>query len=352
VLNRFSQNTKSLIKKTKFAYQSKVLALSNSNHCSTWLNGFLTTLKKEGFEDSVEVHRYISGNPNMILLELATSSGKGYLCRLPLGRGSSIPRAKNNFEALNELKAKSSHSRLIPQPVKKGEYQGQLYFIETLLRGHMVKLNTSNFYQIYNFVRPVLFSFYSELGQELVIDKTKFKRLFDQCFETIRRCALDNSDTLKIDTLESILMANLLGKKVRLPFVHSDFKIENMLFDSKGLSGIYDWDLSSSVGFPFIDLFYFYSYSFHHKVGGSNNGIIDFITTRLLTDSYDPLLEECYQDYRRSFGLSGEWKTLAGCLFWLHYVTKIMGISFSVSDGELFKKYVRKPIEIILKRLK
>jgi hypothetical protein len=351
-LRDFYDNLKSILKNEPLTFPFKILALSKKKQPSIWLDGFLSYFTNKGlFDTRVSVQRYIAGHPNMILLEFRTISGDGFICRMPLGRGTSLPRASNNYSTLRNLQFIERLSKIIPQPIDHGVFQGQPYFIETLLCGSKVKLTHENHFEVYKSIRPVLLSFYSGLGQDVVIDMSVFESLLGDSLSMIRNNARDRNDLEKVATLETLLKERFLNTTTRLPLVHGDFKIENMLFNSKELRGIFDWDLSMRFGFPFIDLFYLLGYSFHYKTEVYKGDIMDFITSQLLTGNYDTKLEMYYEDYRRSLGISKDWKIWAGILFWLHYITKITRIAFLTYDTHLYNRNFRRPIEIIMKRM-
>lgn len=339
-------------KKLPFSYPSQVLVLSKGEKPSSWMDGFLSHLEKvTGYRLSVQ--RYISGKPDTILMELQNSCDTSFICRMPLGRGMvNHERVRNNYSALANLRSCGSLSTIAPKPVDHGSYQGQEYFIETFIHGNKLQLNRINSSEVYRMVRPVLLSFSLDAGKDTFINEHRYQTLVGDSLALLKENAWDKTDIKKLQDLEHALQDILLNTRVRLPLVHGDFKIENLLFNSDGLEGIIDWDLSSFPGFPCLDLLYLYGYSFHHQIRAHDRGMTDFIHQLLSGSSREPILQSWYEDYSGCLSLAGEWDTLSGILFWLHYVTKTIRTALPSYDGRTYQKNIRIPLDIITERMK
>lgn len=337
--------------KLPFTYPSQVLLLSREKAHPIWMDGFLSHLKAVTGSD-FQVRKYFSGNPCTLILELHDHSGFHGICRMPLGRGTiNLKRVTNNYAALEKLEACRAVSGLTPKPIACGIYQGQEYFIESFLAGSKVNLTSQNHPGIYRIIRPALFSFYRDAGQDTVISEAVFQTLVGDSLEMLQRYARDNSDRIKIQELRDALKGMLHDTHVRLPLTHGDFKIENMMFGPDGLSGIIDWDLSSLPGLPFLDLLYLYGYSFHHSARTDDRGMTGFIHG-LIRQRREPVLQEWYEDYSRSLCVERRWEDLSGVLFWLHYVTKTLGTALPSFNALTYKKLIQIPLDTIMERIR
>jgi len=338
------------LKRSPAAYPSQMLAMSRREGSSTWLQGFLSHLGGlNGEGRGLSVRKYIAGKPNMILLEIGTDSGFSSICRMPLGRGvMTARRAENNYAALQRLQSCRSISQLAPRPLGRGVYQRQEYYVETFLSGRKLVLNPVNHAHVYAMIRPALFSLYLDAGRDTVIDEAVFRRLAGESLGVLRSKAWSRYDAEKIQALEHALKRALLGARVRLPLVHGDFKIENLLFGPGRLEGILDWDLSKFQGPPYLDLLYLYSYSFHHRPMTNGRGIMDFIHRRLVVGDLGPVLQPWWDDYSSSLKIPALWSRISGVLFWLHYVAGTIGMAMSSYDVAAYERNIRAPLEAAL----
>lgn len=284
----------------------------------------------------------------MILLELTADSGLSSICRMPLGRGAAtIRRARNNYSALQGLQSCGVLSGLSPRPLDHGVYHGQEYYIETFLYGEKLHLTPVNYAQVYAMVRPALLSFYLDAGRDTIIDEPVFQSLVGESLAMLKSHAINRDDMKKIRALEHALQDIMLNARLRLPLVHGDFKIENMLFRSGRLTGIIDWDLSMFSGLPYLDLLYLYGYSFHHSPLTNGRGIMHFILKGLMHRDFGPVLQEWYDDYSSTLKLPALWNELSVVLFWLHYVTRTIGMAMYSYNEKTYERNIRAPLEVI-----
>ena len=351
-LGSFLRGAGHSIKKCSYSCPARLAAFSKSDPPATSLSRFLSCLTREvrGL-GRVSVVKYVIGHPSMILLELKDDLQQEFFCRMPLGRGISLKRALNNYRALRYLSAKERVAAVVPRPYHQGEFDGQPFSLETRVKGKEIKMTRANQKEVIAMIWPVLTAFHDDLGKSGIVDKGLFGELLGESLSMIKSRALNGNDREKIGVLEELLKKRLINKGVRLALVHGDFKVENMLFDQGRLTGIFDWDLSAEFGFPFMDLFYLYGYSFFDRRGDAGYGMLDFITSQVLTGQYEPALEELYQSYAGALSISEDWKDVAGCLFWLHYVTKIRELALSVSSSRWYIDAVRRGVDLSISLL-
>ncbi len=332
--------------------QSQVLVLQRGEkRPQTWLHGLLSHLQVQG-GGRPYVRRCLAGKPNTVLLEIVQGTGCSAVCRMPLGRGEiTDKRAENNYAALQRLESCGELSRLVPRPLCRGTYQGQRYYVETFLAGEKRVLASENHARVFGMVRPALLWLHLDAGRDMHIDGQVFRSLAGEGLSMLKRYARDREDLKRIQDLERMLKDILLDTQDRLPQIHGDFKLENMLFGSHGLAGIIDWDLSAAFGPPYLDLLYFYAYSFHHSPFTNGRGIMDFVLNRLLRPDPGPVLRNWLEDYSSSLGISPMWEEISGILFWLHYVTRIMGMALPAYDPRAYRENVKAPLAVISEKM-
>jgi len=343
---------KNIILSMPFAWPLQLIALSDEKKPSLWLYDLVDDISsKLGKDISLSVKKYFAGNPFMILLELESSSKNRMICRLPLGRKISIERAKRNYDTLELLQNDEKMKGIIPKPLCCGNHHGQPYYVERLLEGNQQELSKKNFKVLYHAIRPVLFYFHQVLGCTVKIDSTVFNHIVGSDLSLMSTNARTGGDREDISILHENLRKRLLNKSMTLPFLHGDFKIENMLFSGSELSGIFDWDLSSHMGFPYIDLFYFYGYSFHYLPEQKSRFIENFIVEELIKKNYPPILKDCVDEYSEHLGIADEFKDISGIIYWIHYIIRTTSVGFSNFSENEYVINFRRPLSLILKCL-
>ncbi|HON62889.1 MAG TPA: phosphotransferase [Deltaproteobacteria bacterium] len=331
--------------------QSQAMILERGGKQPSWLHGFLSHLQAEGFGRPT-VRRCLAGKPNTALLELVHDTGYSSVCRMPLGKGEITDnRAENNYTALQRLESCGELSMLVPRPLCRGVYQGQKYYMETFLSGRKHSLVSENHARIFKMIRPALIWLYLDAGRDTHIDGLVYHNLAGDGISMLKRYARGREDLRRIQDLDRMLKDILLDTEDRLPQIHGDFKIENMLFGRRGLRGIIDWDLSAAFGPPYLDLLYFYAYSFHHSPHTNGGGIMGFIINRLLRADPGPVLESWIEEYTSCLGVSPVWLNISGILFWLHYVTRIMGTALPAYDPGTYRENIREPLAVIAEKM-
>lgn len=346
---RRSISLKHQIKNWPVVLPSRMTTFSRVQRPMTWLETMMEEVNSHSAIDSpLRVHRYFAGNPFMILLELSSPSGREYICRLPVGRKISRKRARHNYDTLLTLQEKNKLGRYFPKPGGKGLCHDQPYYIEEKLEGEPTVLTRENFSTIYPSVRRLLFFFYQALGRTTLIDDSTFDTLVGNNLAVLNQFVRGGKDLDRMSVLHAYLKEKLMGKTMQLPFVHGDFKIENMLFRKNELAGLFDWDLSVHAGFPFIDLFYFVGYSFYHWADAHDRILSHYITPQLLSLKHEPLLSQCMDDYALELGIADEYKRISGIMFWIHYLVNTTGKGFATNSAEVYDTFFKKPLSVIV----
>ena len=344
-----SNSLKHAIKSSILGFPSRVLVLSRFRNQRSIMDGLLENIQSSKLvEGPLTVQRYFRGNPNTILLRLGGPFGKKYICRIPLGFGSSIARASTNYAMLEKLRGTVLISKKVPKPVTKGEYQNQLYFLETYLEGCMCVMTSANCQELYGKVRPYLFSFVLDNGREHKIEEETFTQIIGKDIRTLKKYGKEGKDEDRINILESVLKERFMGRTMRLGLMHGDFKIENILFDSEGVSGVFDWDLGTVMGLPFVDLLYFYWYSFYYE---KSKGIIDFIMNCFSSGGGDPCFKAWCDEYREALAISQDAVVYYAACFWIHYITNVGGALMSNYNKEQYQINIKQPLEFFLRKV-
>ena len=189
----------------------------------------------------------------------------GGIVRVPLGR-EPLSRCRNNFETLHALRAISPVA--IPVPCHSGQFGDLVYFEETKLPGDE-PIGQWKWDGKSDMITAQAFRYLLQLhaitSQKVILGEGLYESLVGLPFKSLYGyCQRTDKDLFA--NVEILLKERLLGKEAVLVRTHGDFKRTNLLVNETGkVIGLIDWDLSRTMGFPFIDLLWYLSYEIHLK---------------------------------------------------------------------------------------
>jgi len=201
------------------------------------------------------VQRIIHGKPNTIVIVT-----RNMVVRVPLDKLSET-RCRVNNMMLKKL-TKTSIASLVPRSLEVGKFNGLTYYCESRHPGVAIDLPISRMDDMVVKAADFITKFHQETARDIMIDESNFKRLFGREFARFYPY-LDDGYRMKLKTIEDSLKKELIGKPFKTVWLHGDYKIENILFDTKKwqIRGIIDWDLSRREGLPLLDIFYLLVYN-------------------------------------------------------------------------------------------
>jgi hypothetical protein len=236
--------------------------------------GAMIFCRKPGDREYVSVAEQIvtkieteCGHHNAGVLRLMKGSGGSFvlqtnsaIVRLPrLWRSENVARWSNNFEALIGLH-NIALSFKIPEVYIKGKMSGQPFSIESRLSGKSDNGKKPSYLSGKSLqVQAIdcLIELFKSTSSVSTLLETDFLRLFSDPINSATR-HFNKVETKTLWKLNDWLRAEFVDREIPLVTTHGDFKRSNLLLNERGtISGVFDWDLSRSLGLPILDLFLF-----------------------------------------------------------------------------------------------
>ena len=268
------------------------------------------------------ITRLISGNANTTIAMVKPTRGDGIqlVVRLPYD-AEALERCETNVLALTVLRS-SCLGDVIPRFVSGGTFEGQPYFIESLLHGAPVSCNGPDKKQNRTIISACERLAELQVSQARTVLPLKpfvLKRL-DPWITT-----LANSNTVGpteygpcsneiLDLFERAL------DRTAFPFVpsHGDWKTGNLLFDRKrDLTGIIDWENYGNEGLPCTDFLLLLTYMLAKE---ESRSIMDVFIRSIAPWNVPEIFSKFVSNYLRLLGIDNRGFTLLRALFWIELV--------------------------------
>jgi len=258
------------------------------------------------------VQRVFHGNPDALVILT-----REQIIKIPLG-DFSLQRCQNNKQILNELK-NTSIASFVPKFLEEGTINDQAYFIESKLPGIAIDVSISKMDYMVEKAADFITQFHKKTAKEVLVNETVFKNLVSCDFELL--CSFLTSEySDKLKQVESNLKGQLIGKKLKTVWFHGDYKIENVLFDTKTweISGLIDWDLSIQQGLPLLDVLYLLLYK---ESLFTRAPIIEILKKRINSGfNKDEII--IMQNYKNALAINDDGFSSLLCLFWINHIVK------------------------------
>jgi len=265
-----------------------------------------------------EMTRYISGNPDSVMLIYKTREG-GAVIRLPL-TSVSLARCQKNLDTLHALSKKQTVlSGRIPRVIDRGTFEGQPYFIESLIAGSVIRSDkTASLNRVVHEAASLLTRFHQETIERRMIDKKEFSRIASPFISGVLPYIQEDAQSA-FRYIVDFVQDRLLGRELPLVFSHGDFQADNILVnpDNCSIQGLIDWDLAGDAALPLLDLLYLFLYTEEMTGQGDFKYIFlrQFCPLHLNND-----VMASFEQYRTALGIASDQTLPLIIFFWLHHV--------------------------------
>ena len=272
----------------------------------------------------VEIIRYISGNPDSVILIVRAEQRSGVersaIVRLPLTK-TSATRCQRGVDALQTLSGRRTVlSGLVPSVLGHGVFCDQPYFIESLIPGRVIASpQPAALGRVVREAASLLTLFHQETAQPCFIDRTVFSRISSPFISTILPHIKGSDAQKSFGYIMDVMRERWLGVTLPLVFSHGDFQADNMILnpDTLRIQGVIDWDLSNDPALPLLDLLYLFLYAETMLGRGHFEDIFmrQFFPLRLDNGTMTVI-----DNYCRAIGISSDDILPLLIFFWLHHV--------------------------------
>jgi len=142
---------------------------------------------------------------------------------------------------------------LVPKLIAEGQFQGQDYLVTPAFSGVSGAKVARRLHKLAIILRRAA-GFITEFHQKTVHEQVCTEQWLLENFDGL----VDYIDKLggNVAELKALCRRDLLGKRVLTVTAHGDFSLQNLVFDPQScqLTGVVDWDLADTRGWPGRDL--------------------------------------------------------------------------------------------------
>lgn len=237
---------------------------------------------------------------------------------LPLNL-TTLERRRHEARILEALHHKNLHiSSLIPKFYLEGNLYRQVYLVQEEMPGVSIDAPVPLLNEITWRAVQVLIDFHVDTANETTLGDDLFYKLFSKplhrIIDKLGPCA-----TTLINSIENILREQLWEKRIKTVWLHGDFKIENVLINSKSLEvcGIIDWDLSQEEGFPLLDLLYLITYN---RVIREKKAVEDIFLDTIIQKNFSEFEKHIFEAYIHLVGLEPNFIDILITMFWVYHI--------------------------------
>lgn len=174
-----------------------------------------------------------------------------------------IARREHEAQVLHDLKQRLPHALadLLPAPLGSPSIEGYRCFLLQHMPGVSSDAPVSGLDRITWQAAEFLLSLHDCTARTLRLTVDAWDRSLGAVFESAR--TRNPVVTVELEALEARVRALLLHGDWREVCCHGDFKIENVLYETRTLriSGVIDWEHCMPAGLPYIDLAYLLVYN-------------------------------------------------------------------------------------------
>jgi len=180
----------------------------------------------------------------------------------------SLSREGAVLSALGDDPRMESWRHLLPGLLAEGESEGVGYLLQRALRGRnaVSLLGTAQVVGLQTVAAQAIGSLHERTGVSAVAGVARVDRWVAEAVRRVDRAALACRGTrgrLELSRLTADVRTALIGRRLRMSWVHGDFWLGNVLVDADGstVAGVVDWDSAGSHELPVLDLLHLVVYT-------------------------------------------------------------------------------------------
>ncbi len=326
----------------------------------SFLTRFLHEIPGTGLRNGKLLRYFVSGGGKVLLfVEFQQQGGEAekVLVKLPLNDYTTV-KVLRNYDFLNKLsnmeQMSGARSDLFPRALAAGKFEGQPFYIESLLNGR-----SGDAFQIPRNQREDLlhetFSIWLGIQQSFAkkyyFDEEKFYQTVEipirRMFHFVGK---DEEMAGEMQRLLGYLRSQLLHKDVTLSLIHGDFSLKNIMFNEYALrfKGIIDWDMARTDFFPIVDVFHFFT---RLQRVPANKSAVMVLQGILQTRKSNKYFQQVWKMYQDTFELEDAGLTAMSIMYWMHLLSGHHGSLKLILDKTFIKRNFLNPLNMFLKKI-
>jgi aminoglycoside phosphotransferase (APT) family kinase protein len=270
--------------------------------------------------DPFRVEKCLVTRPNGILLFLRAGRRK-LILRIPLEGSVTLRRYQRNFWTLQALHTPEDPlGRVVPAGFLADSVAGQPFFVEEALPGEpgdaRALAKTGDLSRaLWEAVRFLTDLHRRSRQRGRLVGKWLEEAVHRPCRQ-LEAFVCSRMTLKQIRIIHDYLVKVLAGQILPRVWCHGDFKLDNLLFaDGRTLTGVIDWDCSSEMGLPGLDLCHFIARKRSSLTGKTMvQALADGLGDRLP----DPEDEDLYREYLAAVEVPPDLRFPLSVLCWVH----------------------------------
>jgi hypothetical protein len=267
---------------------------------------------------SVKILKIAEGNPVNAMIVVGGGGSGDFVARVPLNEYA-LERTRNAFKTLTGLhERKIDLVSTVPRVFGPYHERGETLFLENRFIGRVVGGRETFEDVLYALCIDWVTKFHTATLHTRKFAEEDFHRLLRTPLQKVES-AMSSPDRRDAESILGHLRPRLVGRDYPFVCMHGDYKIENVIFDSRltRIAGVIDWDLSEREGIGVLDLLNLIFFHRHISEKIPYEHVMWNIMSRR-----DYLTAEGgrIDRYLREFGLSDRDLRQFLALFWIHHV--------------------------------
>jgi hypothetical protein len=263
--------------------------------------------------------RLIAGNGNTTIAVAGPRNGRGtsVVIRLPYD-GESLARCKTNALALTTLRS-SCLDEVIPFLVSQGTFDGQPYFIESLMPGAPVASERKD-----RTVDEMIISACERFSEfqvsqlpTVAIARTHWLVKLDPWISALPGVGIP-AQAGHVASVRDLFERALDDTVIPSVPSHGDWKTGNLLFDrGSQLRGVIDWEYFERDGLPGLDFLLLVMYKLAKEASGN---IRDIFVRNLLPWKVPKVYRDLFSKYLRLLNIDDHGFAVLRAVFWIGFL--------------------------------
>lgn len=262
----------------------------------------------------IKKFKILKGNPNTNII-----ISESVVLKNPSSK-IALQRCRNNRRILNFL-SHSSFRNEVPFYAETLYVDKTYFFCEQKKSGLSFEIDNFDDIRLLNLAVKLLINLHCSHSTKVVMDMPILQRLVIKTISNLKYHVKDFDTIENLARIEGFLLHNFIHKKVNLVLFHGDFKLENVLFNTKNfrIEAIIDWDLAKKQWFPALDLLYllFYDRAVRNKMT-----VLRFIKFELIPKGFSAFERDSLLLYFDSLCLNYNLLQPLFVIFCLHHVVE------------------------------
>lgn len=229
-----------------------------------------------------------------------------------------IEGRRKELAIIDELKKTAPQiGELLPHEYKELSLSGHPIFAMCEIPGITVDCALPAVSTLTRNALEFLVGFHKSTARSICIDENSYARLFGTIIEQAR--AGYPSLSPNIDRLDMLIRKAVFGEIIVTSWLHGDFKLENLIFDSKSLSitGVIDWEHSSNEGLPWLDVLYLIAYN---RITKDDADFVQVFLKNLLTQRFNDFESALLRTYDSAIPIKPSLRPSLLAMFFLHHI--------------------------------